>query len=372
MVTKKQLQILKKLYGNVKYPSSFSGVNTLARDVRQVEKNITRDDVKDFLQSQPSYTLHKGTLKKFPRRKVLSPKPRVIVSSDLADMSKLAPYNGGYKYLLIVIDQFSRYLQVVPLKKKDGNTMQRSLKKVFESEAFSGVSRLNTDEGREFYNKQVKEYLNSRNIKLYSVHSREIKTAIAERVIRTLKSKIYRYLTHNNTNKYVDILQDIVNSYNSTQHRGLGDGQTPNHVHALVDREDINRQFSRMYINGLPRKEPSSSLLKVSNVVRIADENRCALFRKGYTVQNTYELFTVREVDKKQYPTVYYLEDLQGELIKGMFYREKLIPAKLPELYDIVILKKRKRGNRTQYFVEWRGYPKHFNSWLDESQLVRV
>ena len=110
--------VLKRLYETVNLPSSYGGVDALLRDAKKVNRNISRKNVKDFLEKQPSYTLHKLTRKKFVRRKILSPKPKVIASCDLADLSKLSRYNRGYKFLLVVIDVFSRFLQIEPVKKK--------------------------------------------------------------------------------------------------------------------------------------------------------------------------------------------------------------------------------------------------------------
>ena len=372
MLIKRHNSILKKLYETVKLPNSYGGIDSLLRNARKMDKSITRKIVVKFLESQPSYTLHKVTQKKFARRKIISPKPKVIASCDLADLSRLARYNRGFKYVLVVIDVFSRFLEVVPVKKKDGNTVMKALKIVFDGNNFKGVSRLNSDEGKEFYNKHVQQYLKDKEIKLYSVHSREIKASIAERVIRTLKSKIYRHLTHNNTLAYINVLNDIVSSYNNSPHRGLGGGQTPSKVHELTARGDIKRQFTKMYINTDNDREAVRTGLVVGETVRIADENRNAPFRRGFTIQNTYEIFKIRKVDKRQMPTVYYLEDLNGEEIEGIFYREELIPTTTPQLYDITVLRRKYVKGRAKYLVKWVGYPDKFNSWVDESHITRI
>ena len=87
--------------------------------------------------------------------------------------------------------------------------------------------------------KKLINYSTSKGIILYSVSSREIKAAIAERFIRTLKGKLFRYMTHQNTKKYIHILPDIINSYNLTQHRGLGGKHTPVEIHRLTDPDEI-------------------------------------------------------------------------------------------------------------------------------------
>ena len=368
MVRKRE--ILRDLYESVKSPHSFTGVQTLLENARKHNPDITRKDVKSFLEEQDSYTLHKITRKKFTRRKVLAPKPGVIASCDLAEIPVLAPHNNGFKYILIFIDVFSRLAQAIALKNKDGKTTALALKTILESGYFDNLSRLNSDEGREFYNHHVQQLLKSKGITLYSVSSREIKASIAERLIRTLKSKLYRYMTHNNTKRYVDVLPDIIESYNNSIHSSLGNKQTPLQVHNLTDLDAIKRQFFHMYKKSRFIQNKVSSSLNIGQYVRIADEHRNSIYRRGYTIQNTIEIFKVRNIDKSQNPTVYYLEDLNGDPITGVFYREELTPTQLPEFFQLDILKSKTVGKRKKYFVRWRGYPESFNSWIDQDQMV--
>ena len=105
-------------------------------------------------------------------------------------MSNLSTHNKGYKFILVFVDVFSRFAQVIPLKRKDGVTTANGLRTILESGHFNHLRRLNSDEGKEFYNQHVKQLLKSKGITLYSVSSREIKAAIAERFIRTMKGKL--------------------------------------------------------------------------------------------------------------------------------------------------------------------------------------
>ena len=166
MVTKEQL--LLRLYETSKSPHSFTGIQGLLDTAKKHDPTITRNDVIQFLQDQGSYTLHKLTHKKFLRRKVLAPRPGVIASCDLADMTLLSKFNNGYKYILIFIDVFSRFAQAVPLKKKDGKTVASALETILDSGYFNKLSQLNSDEGKEFYNQHVNRHLTRKGIILYS------------------------------------------------------------------------------------------------------------------------------------------------------------------------------------------------------------
>ena len=362
-------KILQSLYENVSSPHSFSGIQNLLKSARKENPSISRQDVVDFLQKIDAYILHKITRKKFLRRKILSPKPGIIASCDLADMSTLSKYNNGIKYILVFIDVFSRFAQAVGIKRKDGPSVCSALKSILESGYFDKLNRLNSDEGKEFYNKHVNQLLDSKGIVLYSVSSREIKASIAERVIRTIKGKLYRYMSHCNTRHYIDILDEVIDSYNHSSHSGLGNQQTPFHVHHITDPLKIEEQFYRMYKYPKHVAQSNSRVLTVGQHVRIADEKRNATFRRGYTIQNTIEIFRIRKIDQTQIPTIYFLEDLQGENIKGIFYRDELVPTNLPEIFHIDVIKSKSVAGRKKYFVRWRGYPDSFNSWIDEDQI---
>lgn len=363
-------QILSKVYTDVKTPNSYGGIQALLKNSRKINPSITREHVINFLKSQKAYTLHKVTPKNFLRRKILAPEPCVIASCDLADMTLLSRYNKGYKYILVFIDTFSRLAQAIPLKSKDASSMYTALKRILESRYFIGLKRLNTDEGKEFYNKKVKELLNSKGIILYSVSSREIKAAIAERFIRTMKGKIYRYMTHQNTKKYVHVLQDIIESYNNSIHRGLGGDLTPNEVHQMKDPACIKTQFIKMYKTPTPSRKVITSNLTTGEYVRVT--NIKPTFHRGYTIQNSEEIFKISSVDSSHTPTVYYIEDLEGEEVKGLFYREELIPVTLSDFYDIDIIKTKTVAGKKKHFVKWRGYPDKFNSWINADQIIQV
>lgn len=364
--------ILKDIYHDASNPAGLGGVRQLYREARKRNKNITLRDVKEFLQQSRTYTLHKSTRKRFPRRKILAPKPRVIMTCDLGDFSALQKHNKGVKYILFCLDVFSRYLQVAPLTSKSGQNTVSALRSILESEESKGVSRLFTDLGTEFYNSRVKDYLSRKRVRLYSNESRETKASLAERVIRTIKTKLYKFLTLNNTLTYIHILPSLVNAYNRTPHSGLGLQQTPTQVHQIRDLSHIKAQFKRMYLNRPTIKKHISSDLTVGDIVRLQSVARTQFkFNKAYTVNNTEELFKIVRTDTSQNIPTYYLEDLEGEEVKGAFYRDELIKTSLPDTYQVDILKSRTHRGKKQYMVHWRGYPRKFDSWVDASALLR-
>ena len=117
----------------------------------------------------------------------------------------------------MVIDIFSKYAWVVPLKGKKGITITNAFQKI-SKESNKKRNKIWIVKEGEFYSSSVKKWLKDNDIKMYSIHNKE-KSVIAERFIRTLKTKIYKYMTSISKNMYIDKLDDIVNEYNNTYHR---------------------------------------------------------------------------------------------------------------------------------------------------------
>ena len=134
-------------------------------------------------------------------------------------MQSLGKYNKGIKYLLCVIDLFSKYIWVIPIKDKKGTNIVNSFKKIL-SDSNRKPNKIWVDQGSEFYNKYFTEFLKINNIEMYSTYN-EGKSVVAERFIRTLKDKIFKHMIAIQQNIYFDVLDDIVDKYNDTVHRTI-------------------------------------------------------------------------------------------------------------------------------------------------------
>ena len=160
--------------------------------------------------------LHKPIIRKFEKRKVYSTFKDNIWGVDLADMQLLSKYNKGIRFLLCVIDIFSKYAWVVPLKDKKGISIAKVYQGILK-QSNRKPNKIWVDKGSEFYNAYFKKWLRDNDIFMYSTHN-EGKSVAAERFIRTLKSKIYKYMTSISKNVYIDKLDDIVDECNNTYH----------------------------------------------------------------------------------------------------------------------------------------------------------
>ena len=161
--------------------------------------------------------LHKPIIKKFEKRRVYSTFKDNIWVADLADMQLLSKYNQGIRFLLCAIDIFSKYAWFVSLKDKK---VYISIVKAFQiilKQSNRKPNKIWVDKGSEFYNAYFKKWLRDNDIVMYSTYN-EGKSVVAERFIRTLKSKIYKYMTSISKNVYIGKLDDIVDEYNNTYH----------------------------------------------------------------------------------------------------------------------------------------------------------
>ena len=160
--------------------------------------------------------LHKPIIKKFRKRKIHPAFNNNIWGADLADMQLLRRYNKGIRFLLCVIDIFNKHAWVVPLKDKKDVSIVTAFQSILK-QSNRKPNKIWVDKGSEFYNASFKRWLQDNDIVMYSTHN-EGKSIVAERFIRTLKSKIYKHMTSISKNVYIDKLDDIVDEYNNAYH----------------------------------------------------------------------------------------------------------------------------------------------------------
>ena len=273
-----------------------------------------------------------------------------IWAADLADMKALSKENEGVNFLLLVIDTFSKYGWIVPLKNKKAQTIVKALKEIFK-ESGRRPDKLWTDKGTEFFNKDVRDL-----VYLYATENEE-KSSIAERWIRTMKENMFKYFTDNNTNKYIDVLPDLVEDYNNTVHSSTK--FTP------VEASKKENEF-KVWRNLYPDLYKTSRLNpKFSEGDKVRITKKKGVLEKGYTARWTEEIFTIKKI-RETNPITYIIEDLQGEEIKGTFYEPELQKTE-QQIYRIEKVIEKEKGKS---FVKWKGYPDKFNSWVDNKDLI--
>ena len=200
-----------------------------------------------------------------------------------------------------------------------------------------------TDQGSEFYNNSFKDFLKKNNIEIYSTYN-EGKSVVAERFIRTIKTKIHKYMTAISKNVYYHVLDDIVNKYNNTVHKPI---EVTDDSYAEYNEDSNN-------------KNPK---FKVGDHVRISKYKN--IFAKGYAPNWSEEVFVINKI-KNTVPWTYAISDLNGEEITGSFYEKELQKTNQKEFRIEKILKR--KGNKL--YVTWKGYNNSFNSWINKKYIV--
>jgi hypothetical protein len=291
-------------------------------------------------------------VKKF--RKVISYYKNEIWSADLVDMLKFSDINSGYKYILTMIDVYSRYSFAIPLKTKTGKEMVKALEPLFKQYK---PENLWVDEGTEFYNQDMKKLLDKYNINIYSTYG-EHKAAMIERFNKTLKSKMFKRFTLNGNRKWINILDDLINIYNNTIHRSINDKPIN-----IFNNENIIKN------NMVDNRKKTKPIFKINDRVRISYKRMP--FDKGYLPNWSYQIYHIDKV-LDTIPPTYIIRDEKNEIIKGSFYENELQKTKQKDDVYLVekILKTRKRKGKTEHFVKWIGYDETYNSWVDSKEIV--
>jgi len=212
---------------------------------------------------------------------------------------------------------------------------------------------LHVDKGKEFYNKDFRGLMKKYKINLYSKYS-NLKASICERFNRTLKNKMWKQFSLQGSYKWLDILQDLVKSYNNTKHRTIG--MKPKDV-TSANEADVLKRFS---IKIVSLKKPK---FKINDKVRVSKVKQ--LFEKGYTPNWSTEIFTITKVVKNN-PVTYFLKDYLGQPVGGNFYEKELLKVKYPDVYLIEKILK-KRGDKV--YVKWLGFDSTHNSWISKKEV---
>jgi Integrase core domain/Chromo (CHRromatin Organisation MOdifier) domain len=333
-----------ELYYDPSHPASFGGVKGLTRQTKLDSKRV-----KEWLSKQDTYTLHKPIRRKFRRRKTFAIGIQDLFQADLVDVSSLAKYNDSHRYLFVCIDVFSKYAYAIPLKNKSGSSITSAFEAIINR---AKPNHLQTDKGTEFLNATFQKFLRDNDIKFYTSENDDIKCAVIERWNRTLKSKMWKYFTYKSTLRYVDVLDDLVKSYNDTYHSSIK--MAPSAVNVHNESEIRKRLFGA-------KKRPLKYKFDIGDKVRISETRRT--FKKGYLPSWSEEIFKIASRHPSDPPT-YVISDYSDEQIKGKFYAEELQKVvKEDDTFRVEkILKTRKRG--TEFLVKWKGYPDKFNSWV--------
>lgn len=300
--------------------------------------------------------LHKPARRNFTRRKVTLKGINDLYQADLVEMLPYAKLNKGMKYILTMINCFSKFAIAVPLKSKSGLEVTEKLVPILKKHK---MKNFQTDQGKEWFNVNVRKLMTQYKINHYHTFT-EIKAGVVERLNRTLKEIMWRQFTARGSYEWLTILPKIVAEYNNTVHRTIGmkpKDVRRKHVKVILERLNYRRQTGSHQTKIKPK-------FHVNDRVRISKYKR--VFDKGYIPNWTNEVFTVYAVMPTK-PVTYILEDSKGEILKGGFYEQEISKSKTGDVY---LVEKVIKTSGNKVLVRWAGFDKSSDTWVDRKDIL--
>ena len=227
-----------------------------------------------------------------------------------------------------------------------------------------------TDKGTEFTNRRVQEVLRSRNVQWQQALG-TMKACIAERANKTLQILLYKYMTEKETERYIDALPGLVDTYNKRGHRTL-EGMSPEEADRPENEDRVRAIFQNRYtkIGQQARKVK----FEVGDLVRIkTDPKKITSGARAYAQQFKGEYFKIDRINRTLPNPLYHLSSTDtGEDIIGGFYANELQRVR-GEVYKIErVLDRKVENGRRMIKVKWKYFGNEHNSWIPARDVVRV
>lgn len=320
-----------------------------------------------ILSELDGYTLHKDFKITRSKNPYFIYKPRAQFQADLIDVRSLARFNNNITFLLIVIDSFSRFLFAKPLANKRAITVLNAFREIFQSLETLPRTML-CDAGTELKNQHFRNFLNEQNVKLIHPNS-EVKCGIVERANRSIQNLMYSYMSHFETNKYIDKLDDIVETYNKRPHRTLK-GLSPEQADSARFYGQALQALNAHYQKA--RDKAKTPKYQIGDMVRVSKLK--TKFARGYHEQWKRELFTIHDINTKMPIPMFIIKSMNtNEIVKGGFYSSELVKIGKTDVYKIErILRHRRRNGKMEYFVRWEGFDAQHDSWVSEEDVTQI
>ena len=253
----------------------------------------------------------KPPMRNYPTNKIIYNQIDEIWSIDLADFSDYKTSNNkGFRYIFIVIDDFSKYLWAIPLKNKYSQTITNDFSNILTTSKRK-PNKIESDCGSEFYNSIFQNFLKSKNIHHYSQFT-DKGPSIAERVIRTVRNLLKKPVFEKGNADWLSELQSVIKQYNNTVHHSTK-------MKPIDASKKSNEKI--VYSNLQDKRKILNPKFKLGQLVRVSDIKR--VFSKGDSTNYSYKLYTITDVIHDTIPSyrIDYLPERCNENV--------LLPTKL-------------------------------------------
>jgi hypothetical protein len=311
----KQVKKVEDIYHDLTNPASFSSKYQLLNAIRGTK--LKKQNVNEFVGRSDTYQLFKPVKNRFPTRRVYARGPMQNLQGDLMILSEAsAAANKPFIGVLLLIDVFSKFVFAEPIKGKTTPVLMAAFKKIFSRlKPMRDPLLLQFDKEGAVFSKIMLNFFEKNKIKVFTTNS-TYKASIIERFIRTIRTRIARYMYYHKNLKFIHVLQSIIRNYNRTHHRSIND--TPENATNVQIKDKIHE-------NLYDRNPPPLCLPKYS----LQDKVRIVKFQNRFTkisaVQTfTQEIFTIAKILLTR-PITYQLKDSSNNIIEGGFYENELV-----------------------------------------------
>lgn len=352
------LRLLDRVYTKPPHALAFAGIQTI---YKYFGGDLSLEKIKDFLSAVDVYTLHRETKRPQQYNPTYVHYPRQLIQLDLATFDQMEKYNHGYKWIQLGIDCFTKRVFYQLLPNKNASTVLNGFKLMHADMMQMGprIQKVVCDAGKEWDNAIFRQYCKSKDIAFYLPKSTSHATTV-ERVIRTIKSLIGKYCTRYETKTFVDVLPDIISTYNNRYHRMIK--ASPMEVENSQAKQDEVRRLNAERYAKIKARKPT---YQVGQLVRIEKaENQ---FRRSYQKHFTDELFKIHAVHTHMPIPMYTLATLdEREVIDGHFSSRELVAVKLTRTLHI---KKVLKKEADKILVNFKSLPDNFRVWIMKNQV---
>lgn len=313
--------ILQKYYYNINEPTSYSHKNLVFKHLLENYPDPGGDLIENWFQRQLPYLVYKPLKKKFFKNPIVSKRIDHIWNADLVENLKYHD-NDGIRYLLVVIDNLSKFAWIRMLENKRGETVTNAFRDILETSGRQ-PEILGCDYGNEFTNHAFRDMLEEYGIANYLMYAPD-KATIVERLNQTLKMRLYRYMYYNETFRFVTVLNNVLNNYNHSIHSTTK--FRPDQVNEFNQRRVFRNLYKYKYREQEQQKFFEGDHVLIPDYINRDPTKMRMRFRR---TKYKREIYTIAKVLYRSPRFKYVVQDPNRNVIRNTFYDNQLVKTLL-------------------------------------------
>lgn len=305
-----QEKYLQRLWKNIHSDLGLSSLSYFAKSLKSGNKLA---DIERSLSKIQGFALHRPLRRSYPTPAIITKEIGELYCCDVAHLEDLAPFNKGYRFLFICLDNYSKLLTAIPMKRQKGEDIAQALEKSFK-DLYGAPQMLLSDKGTNLLSKEAKAVYEKYGIKHITSQSLK-KSAPAENQIKFLKGRIYKFITLKKSKTYINALPTILKGINNRVHAST------QMVPAKINKSNQGEIFVNLF-SRLIKRPVKEEKFKVGDKVYLARER--LTFTKGYKQGFNKTVLTIAGI-KNTYPVKSYVLKFQnGELVPSSYVKSEL------------------------------------------------